>query len=143
MKRRSRWFLPLLALYFVVVFAVSSIRSREEIDDHEASSVAAPLVMMLLTIGPALGAEWLLRQRTDNVEAFGRLAFDRRKSDDVTSRYQDARLRYRSILQAGASWDDEAAHLRAVYSLIARSNGASLAVTSWRERERSTTKEVS
>jgi hypothetical protein len=102
-------------MYAALVIAVAGSRLAER-SDGTTTSWAEAAVLVALTIGPAILAEWCWRRRENDAKLAKQIAIVRRRLADLRARRQRARQFVDRIVAAQRRWENEAAVIRGVYA---------------------------
>ncbi len=117
------------AMYAALVVAVAGSRLAER-SDGSTTSWAEAAVLVALTIGPAILAEWCWRRREKAAKLAKQMANVRRRLAELRARRQRAHRFVERIASAERRWEHDAAMIRGTYAKDHRRLSA-IAGVSW------------
>ena len=112
------------ALYAGLVVAVAGSRLAER-GDGSVTSGAEAIVLVFLTVGPALLAEWCWRRRAPGAILAKQTRLVRRRLADVRGRRERAQQYVNKITTAERRWENDATLIRSAYAKEHRRRGGS------------------
>ena len=128
--RRPAWFYVVLAAYGALVLAVTVVRVDEVAgeDVWMRADIAAGVVLLFATLGPAWLAELLMRQRVPAAHAHKTVRLLRRRLRRAERAHKQATTFVRRLARRGVAWDQEMAQTQALYGAAHRRTAAELTV---------------
>lgn len=117
------------AMYAALVLAVAGSRLAER-GDASPTSWTEAIVLMFLTVGPAILAEWCWRRRENAAKLAKQLRIVRRRLADLRGRRERAQQFVNRITAAERCWDNDSTTIKSAYSKEHRRRTA-LTATVW------------
>lgn len=113
-----RWFYGVLAVYAVIILAITVLRVDEMPGSEEGSRMydfAAAIIMMCATIGPAWLAEVLMQRLLPMIPLIRTRALHRRRIADAKREHARAVADAKSATSRAEAWEHDAEQLRAMF----------------------------
>ncbi|MBI4143163.1 hypothetical protein HY480_04790 [Candidatus Uhrbacteria bacterium] len=114
----QRWFYGVLAVYAVIIIAITVLRVDEMPGAEEGSrtyDLAAAIIMMCATIGPAWLAEVLMQRLLPMIPLIRTRALHRRRIADAKREHARAVAGAKAATTRAEAWEHNAEQLRAMY----------------------------
>lgn len=113
------WFWGPLAVYAILLLAVAAIRVGQAVADGGSpfEDIAAGVVMLATSVGPAAISEVLMRRRGPAVRLQKELALARQRLKEEQMSHDSAEKQLSAIVRAGSDYDSEAAQQAAIYAI--------------------------
>ena len=102
-------------MYAVLVLAVAGSRLAER-GDAASMGWTEAIVLMFLTVGPAMLAEWCWRRRENAAKLAKQIRIVRRRLGDLRGRRERAQQFVNKLTAAERRWDNDATLIKSAYS---------------------------